>query len=219
MRRSSASPALSKQCCEPSVYARPVSPADGPLLSELFDACDCRCFCRYWHFEGDKNDWLARCFGDVGANQRELLERIEEGHDEALGVVAIEDDAIVGWLKLAPRTSVAKAYDQRLYRGLRALDTAREGVFFLGCALVRPSARKQGVAKALVAAAVKLGRARGARYLEAFPRRPTEPVRDEELWTIPVGALEANGFRPVAGEDPYPVLQRELAPPKPQEGG
>jgi tRNA pseudouridine55 synthase len=200
-------------------FARAVAKTDGPGLAALFEACECRCFCRYWHFEGDKNDWLARCFGDLEANQRELLERVERGDDEALGVVAVAGDAIVGWLKVAPRASVAKAYDQRLYRGLPLLDPAREGVFFLGCALVLPAARKSGVATALVAAAVKLGRARGALLLEAFPRRPREAVRDEELWTIPVGALEANGFRPVAGEDPYPVLQRVIEPPRQQEGG
>src|SRR5208282_2212352 len=28
----------------------------------LFDACGCRCFCRYWHFAGGKNEWLERTF-------------------------------------------------------------------------------------------------------------------------------------------------------------
>ncbi len=192
------------------MITRPIATTDAPLLSALFEACDCRCYCRYWHFEGDKNDWLARCFGDVASNERELSERVESGDDEALGVVAELDRALVGWLKLTPSRSIAKAYDQRLYKGLPLLDPAREGVFFLGCALVAPGARHRGTATALVKAAVELGRARGARIIEAFPRRPRDAVRDEELWTIPAAALEANGFRPVAGEDPYPVLQLRL---------
>jgi GNAT superfamily N-acetyltransferase len=195
-----------------TVITRPLTELDGPLLSELFDACSCRCFCRYFHFEGDKNDWLARSFQAPEDSRSELLSRVRDGHDEARGVVAALDAKLVGWLKVAPRESVSKAYDQRLYRGLPALDAARKGVYFLGCALVLPSMRHQGVATALVAAAVELARARGGRLVEAFPRRPRERVTDEELWAIPTGALEANGFAPVAGEDPYPVLQKRIEP-------
>lgn len=189
---------------------RSLTVADGPLLCALFDACSSRCFCRYFHFEGDKNDWLARSFQAPDESRAELLERVVEGHDEACGVVAVADDKIVGWLKVAPRHSVQKAYEQRVYRGLAALDAAREGVYFLGCALVLPELRHQGVATALVSAAVELAGARGAHIIEAFPRRPRERVNDEELWAIPSGALEANGFVHVAGEDPYPVLQKRI---------
>jgi hypothetical protein len=46
--------------------------------------------------------------------------------------------------------------------------------------------------------------------IEAFPRRPKEPVNDEELWTGPVSAFTANGFIEVNTFEPYPVLRREL---------
>jgi hypothetical protein len=69
------------------------------------------------------------------------------------------------------------------------------------------------VATALVAGAVRLAPSFGARALEAFPRRPREPVSDEELWTGPLGAYVQNGFVEVHAFEPYPVLRRELAPP------
>ena len=51
----------------------------------------------------------------------------------------------------------------------------------------------------------------GARALEAFPRRPKEPVNDEELWTGPVSAFAKSGFVEVHAFEPYPVLRRDLA--------
>jgi hypothetical protein len=68
------------------------------------------------------------------------------------------------------------------------------------------------VATALVAGAVRIAPSWGARALEALPRRPREPVSDEELWTGPMGAYAANGFVEVHAFEPYPVLRRDLDP-------
>ena len=55
-----------------------------PAWSELFAACASSCFCRYWHFEGNKNEWLARCAHDATRNR-----------DEQLACVAAMDPATV----------------------------------------------------------------------------------------------------------------------------
>jgi GNAT superfamily N-acetyltransferase len=83
-------------------------------------------------------------------------------------------------------------------------------VFLLGCFLIHPEHRHRGVATALVAGAVRIAPSWGARALEALPRRPREPVSDDELWTGPMGAFEKNGFVEVHAFEPYPVLRREL---------
>jgi GNAT superfamily N-acetyltransferase len=124
--------------------------------------------------------------------------------------VALAGDTLVGWMKAAPARVMAKLYDQRLYRRLPCFEGDREGVFTIGCALVHPEHRRRGVARALVAGAVRLAPAWGARALEAFPRRPREHVSDEELWTGPMGAFSANGFVVVNDFEPYPVLRRVL---------
>lgn len=191
------------------MIVRPVCAADAGALHALFDATGCPCHCRYFHFDGDKNDWLARC-AEPETNRRELDQALARGSDEALGVVAIEGDAVVGWIKLVPSAVAAKAYGQRLYRGLPCFAGDREGIYLIGCALVRPDQRKRGVAALLVGGAVDAARARGARAVEALPRKPREPVSDEELWTVPFSALERHGFLPVGGEDPYPVVRLDL---------
>ena len=39
----------------------PLTPLLVPAWRRLFEQSSCDCYCRYWHFEGTKNEWLDRC--------------------------------------------------------------------------------------------------------------------------------------------------------------
>lgn len=181
-------------------------------LDELFQAAGSPCYCRFWHFNGTNNEWLDICANTPKQNADGFFRALETNHDEARGIVAIDaNERVVGWLKVAPTPVMRKAYERRFYKQLPVLQGNRDGVFLIACALVHPASRKRGVAKALVAAAVKLAPTFGATVLEALPCRPNEPVvMDEALWTGPMGAYLTNGFVEVGGFDMYPVLRREL---------
>lgn len=179
-------------------------------LVALFEATGSPCYCRFWHFTGTNNAWLDKCANATSQNRDELATALQRGDDEARGVVALAVDALVGWLKVAPVTRMQKVYDRRLYKGLPCFNGDRTGVFVVGCALVHPAHRRRGVVKAMVRGAVEVAPAWGARALEAFPRRPKEPVSDEELWTGPLTSFTENGFVEVDAFEPYPVLRREL---------
>lgn len=201
--------------------AREVSQGDEAGLAALFEAAHSACHCRYWHFEGDKNDWLARCATAPQTNRDELSHALASRSDEARGVVATDaDGAVVGWLKVSPAAAVPKIFEQRYYRALPCFQGDREGVFVIGCLLVHPSHRRRGLSLALVRAALALAEARGARAVEALPRRTEWSVGDEELWMGPLSVYQSLGFVEVhqsrpglftpAGPDPYPVLRREI---------
>jgi GNAT superfamily N-acetyltransferase len=181
-------------------------------LTALFEEDGSPCYCRFWHFTGDNNAWLDRCANARDDNRDELVAAVRAGSGEGRGVVALAgaERQVVGWLKVAPVSVMGKVYARRLYRGLPCFEGSREGVFVVGCALVSPSWRHRGVTTAMVGAAVRLAPSWGARALEAFPRRPREPVADAELWTGPAAAFLAHGFVEVNAFDPYPVLRREL---------
>jgi GNAT superfamily N-acetyltransferase len=192
-----------------SIVVTPAGPEHADALSALFDRSDVACHCRYWHFAGNTNAWLARCAHERDTNRREMTSALVAGSDEMSGIVALEQARAVGWLKLAPATQVPKIYAQRLYRNLPCFGGPREGIATVGCLLVEPASRRRGVATALVKGAVKVARERGARAIEAFPRR-AEGLREEEMWTGPFETYLREGFEVVHDFGPYPVLRLEL---------
>ncbi|MBX3202887.1 MAG: GNAT family N-acetyltransferase [Labilithrix sp.] len=187
----------------------PLTEAHLPRLRALFDASSSSCFCRYWHFAGTKNDWLDRCANRPEENAAELEAAVRSGSAEARGLVAVDDEgAIVGWMKLAPRDAVPKLRALPVYRSLALGDGAT--TFSVGCFLVRPDARGKGVARALLEAAPRLAREWGARALEAYPRRSSEPLHAEEAWQGPERVYIDAGFEPIVDVAPYPVYRKTL---------
>jgi len=177
----------------------------GDALAELFEASQTPCFCRFWHFEGDKNAWLERCALAPEKNEAEMREAL--ARPALHGLIAFDGPRAVGWMKLAPRATLPKLRARPVYR---ALDLGPDdGVLAIGCMLVRPDARGTGVARALVAAAIEVARERGARAIEAYPHAAS-PLGPHEVWMGPADLFASLGFRRVAGELPYPVLRRDV---------
>lgn len=177
---------------------------------KLFEASGTGCFCRYWHFEGTKNDWLARCAFDAPTNAQEQRDRLMADSPEALGLVALDEEGrtALGWLKLAPRQAVPKLRRLPVYKNLALGEDGN--VFAIACLLVAPTHRRSGVAKALIQGAVDYARSRGAQAVEAYPRHAKEPISDEEAWMGPERVYQALGFKPFQGENPYPVYRVDL---------
>ncbi len=186
----------------------PVSPADLEALEDLFEACASSCFCRYWHFAGNKNEWLARCAHAPDDNCSELREAIQKGDGTGRGLVAYEEDDAVGWLKLGRRAALRKLTNLPVYRAYTA--AGAESADVIACLLVRPSCRRKGVARALVAAAENVSRSAGAVALEAYPRHCEAPMHDEEAWMGPERVFIERGYEIVFGAAPYPVYRKRF---------
>lgn len=186
----------------------PLTPALLGAWAALFEASGSACFCRWWHFEGTKNEWLARSFGEPARNREEQVALVEAGAPEASGLLALEDDVAVGWMKLAPRALLPKLRRQGAYRPLDLGDD--EGVWSVGCLLVRPDRRRRGVARSLVEAAPEHVRRWGGRAVEAYPHRVTHALHDEEAWMGPEGVFVTLGWQPVHDAAPYPVYRKAV---------
>ena len=197
----------------PVIDVEPFTEAHLPGFAALFEASSSPCFCRYWHFTGNKNEWLERGAFRPEENLAEQAEAVRRGDPSARGYVAIDraaGDAVVGWMKVAPREAVPKLTGLPVYKQL----TAGPGTWSIGCFLVHPAARHRGVARALVEGAVGHVATWGARFLEAHPRRSTHPIHDEEAWQGPERLFVELGFEPVHDVAPYPVYRKVIAPPK-----
>jgi GNAT superfamily N-acetyltransferase len=192
---------------EPRVLKASAEHAAG--LVELFERNHVRCYCQWWHFHGDKNAWLDRCAHAPEQNRDALCADLRAGAEAMRGVVALDGETIVGWMKLAPASVLGKLYDQRLYKKLPCFGGERRGVYTIGCFLVDEHWRRRGVARALILGGIAAARAWGATAIESFPRR-SATASAAELWTGPPEALLAAGFAVVSDFEPYPVLRLTL---------
>jgi GNAT superfamily N-acetyltransferase len=196
------------------VRAVPLDEETLSAWSALFERAASPCFCGFWHFRGTKNEWLERCAMEPEANRVEAERAVCAGGTEALGLVAMDGEEAVGWMKLAPRASLPKLRGLPMYR---ALDLGPdEGTWSVGCVLVDPRRRRQGIAAVLLDAAPAFVLARGGRAIEAYPRHPHETeharLHDEEALMGPEALFTSRGFVRVAGDamKMYPVYRREL---------
>jgi hypothetical protein len=90
-------------------------PAHADALGALFERTGVPCHCRYWHFAGDKNAWLARCALEPGENRAEMDRALRRPGGSMTGMVALTAEGeAVGWMKQAPAALMGKLYDQRL---------------------------------------------------------------------------------------------------------
>lgn len=184
-------------------------------LLALFEGAGNGCYCNYWHFEGDKNAWLERCYLKPEENRAALVARL--AGPELCGVVATVDARVCGWLKLSRASTVPRLYAQKPYRSLPLLGAGgveREGVYAVGCTYVAEANRDTGVARALLEAAITAVRGAGGAALEAFPRGTPdgERLRADEVWMGPEALYLAAGFTRVSDFRPYPVLRLHPLP-------
>lgn len=190
----------------------PFEPAHTEQLVELFAREDNRCFCRYFHFSGDKHAWQDRLANTPDQNRAEFITQARAGSPEARGVIALEPATgrAVGWLKVSRASDLDKLYQQRLYRGLACFDRPTQGVFTLGCFFVDPEYHGRGLSRELIRAGVAFARSQGATSVEALPRGELAQSPPER-WLGRPSALLAEGFQVVHDFAPYPVLRLVLS--------
>jgi ribosomal protein S18 acetylase RimI-like enzyme len=188
---------------------RPLTPETWDALAALFrEGGDPRwCWCQHWRLRS--KDMAA-------AKVPQLRERL---HDQAFspqppGLVALDGERAVGWVSLGPRTEF-----ERIVRS-RVIPTIDDRpVWSIVCFAVSEAARGQGVARALLDAAIAYAGSRGADALEAYPVaiEDGEAIHPDSAFTGTLPMFERAGFIVVAerASDPSSshrrvVMRREL---------
>ncbi len=130
------------------------------------------------------------------------------------GLIASLDDEPVGWCGVQPRPAYPALLRSRLLSGALADALEDERVWSVTCFVVRHGHRRQGVAAALLDAAVEHARRSGARLLEAYPvdAERKERVSAAELYHGPLSLFLAAGFVETARvKDTRAVVRLDLA--------
>jgi len=186
----------------------PLSAETWDALAELFSARgDARwCWCQFWRKPG--STWMNTSADENRDDLRALV-----GREPAPGLVALRDGTVVGWVGLGPREDFG-----RLARSRTIPQLPGEAVWVVNCFVVAKTARRTGVAGALLDAAVAYAREHGARIVEGYPA-DTGGARmtsaSAYLGTVPM--FERAGFAvtapttsKAAGGLPRVVVRREL---------
>lgn len=117
------------------------------------------------------------------------------------GYFIYSDDALAGWVQAWKRNAFAKLATQFAV-------TATDDAWMIGCVLMLPAFRNKGVAREALSLIVDDLRLRGARSVDAFPKRgANEPG---ELWNGPESTYVNLGFAVVRDDAKRPLLRLTL---------
>ena len=185
-----------------AVEVRPLTSETWDALAALFrEGGDPRwCYCQFWRLR-------SRDFAALKVPQLRQRLHDQAKSDQPPGLVAFDGDRAVGWVSLGPRSDF-----ERIVRSKVIPTIDDRPVWSIVCFAVSASARGQGVARALLEAAMDPARSRGAEALEAYPVRvgDADAIHPDAAFTGTLPMFERAGFAVVAdrASDPSSSNQR-----------
>ena len=126
------------------------------------------------------------------------------------GLIAYLDDEPVGWCAVEPRVDYPRLLNSRVPWSGRDESKTDPDVWAVTCFVTRTGYRRQGVSRALAAAAVGFARDRGARALEGYAMitHPGQEFTWGELYVGSRSIFVAAGFREVSRPTERRVVMR-----------
>lgn len=148
-----------------------------------------RCWCQYYRSTGS--------YEHEGRDEnRAAMHRQVVAATVPPGLLAYDGDRPIGWCAVAPRAELPRLQGRmQAARGTNDED----GLWSVTCFVVRVGHRRQGVAGALLDAAVDFASRHGARVVEAYPVDPSvRPTGSSGLYQGPLPIYLRAGFVEVA---------------------
>ncbi|MDQ3979720.1 MAG: GNAT family N-acetyltransferase [Actinomycetota bacterium] len=124
------------------------------------------------------------------------------------GLLAYVDGRPVGWIAVAPREEYGQLVRSPTFK---PPDPAEQGVFAITCFFVHSEARRRGVARRLVRAAVAHARSRGATAVEAYAADALGGTSSQDFMGVKQWFLD-EGFHPVRRARSKTVVRYDLDP-------
>jgi GNAT superfamily N-acetyltransferase len=173
-----------------------------PDLGKLFstDPAADRCWCM-WFIIPVKEYHAAG-----GEGNRASFCELAAGSDLPLGLLAYQDGEPVGWCAVGPRSRYVRALKTPTYRGGEAREDS--DVWLVPCFFVRKDARRRGVTRALLEAAVRLADENGAAAIEGFPLSGTQGRSSRDNQVGSEALFSACGFEGIRTPSTSRVVMR-----------
>ena len=185
----------------------PLTSERWPDLETIFNAKGCSmargCWCMYYRRTGSPNHGLPSA--EQAQRNRAALKKLVASGDPP-GLIGYRDGVPVGWASLGPREKYA-----RLQRSPVMKPVDDQPAWSIVCFVVPAPHRGQGVARALLAGAIKYARQQGATLLEAYPVDKAERSHAEFIWFGAMTMFAKAGFVEVTRRRPQrPVMRLRL---------
>lgn len=163
-----------------------------------------KCYCHYYEVP------VALTWSDFdgAANRMAMRARIEAGEME--GYLAFAGDEVVGWMNAQPYSKLRHAC-ARMRIAAPPLPVAPHDAAAIVCFVIPPARRRQGIARALLAAGLVDLAARGLALVDAFPWNAAPgatAATDHYHGTLSMFA--AAGFAELATHENLTVVRRML---------
>jgi GNAT superfamily N-acetyltransferase len=190
---------------------RPLTPERLPDLAGLFhQGGDPKwCWCAYYRLRGvDFSSGSA--LRNRAVLEGAVASTAAEGRNP--GLVAYRDGEAVGWVSVGPRDDY-----ERLKHSKALAPVDDKPVWSVVCFVVARTARGQGIARALLGAAVDYAREHGATLVEAYPvETDGERIPAAQAYKGTLGMFERAGFDVVERRQansesaPRPIVRRAV---------
>ena len=142
--------------------------------------------------------------GPVSPRRRVAMTHLA-GREPAPGLLAYQGSEPVGWIAVAPRNELT-----RIVRSRATPPVDDEPAWVIPCVTVRKGYRGQGIAVALILAAVEYAGKFGAPSVEAYPRADRERTGDDNAYFGTEPMFRRAGFQVV--REPLPNHPRNWIP-------
>lgn len=187
---------------------QPLTPERWPDLEAIFEARGCSvargCWCMYYRVSGKETGFTRP--GDAQRARSKAALKALAKDDPPPGLIGYRDGVPVGWISLGPRDDYAKLARSPT---MKAVDD--RPVWSIVCFVVPSEYRKQGVARDLLAGAIRWARQRGVHLLEAYPVDKSHPSASDAPWFGSKTLFDEAGFEEVARRKPArPIVRLSL---------
>lgn len=172
----------------PAIQLKPLTPATWALFETLMgEKGGCGgCWCMA--FRLSSKEFTANKY----AGNKRLMKGIVAG-GRPVGLIAVLNNAPVGWIALAPREDHPRIDNSRSFKRIDDMP-----VWSITCFFIRKDWRRRGLSRLLIGAVVEYARQQKIRALEAYPMIPYDTKAPAAfLWTGVLSAFLANSFRVV----------------------
>jgi GNAT superfamily N-acetyltransferase len=165
------------------------------------------CWCRFLLVTRAEFDAASR------GEKRDALRAELRRTSPSPGLVALAGDEAAGWVRVGPRPGQPGVLRTQVVRRGSDEPADADDVWAVTCFVVRREHRGEGLAGALLGAAIAHARTGGVRVLEGYPVDPVErpEATSAELWHGTTGLFTRAGFTETARPTPArPVMTLRL---------